>query len=144
MTTPSRLARASTVVTIASTLVGTVLAYLTLAAAVSWPPFREQAPSTPDKAGEPAVVVYKGDAARREDCTDISCAFVSVELTGFPAGASVRCTFDSSAGSSFFLPLEAKVDTRGAVKAQSTNFFGRRGGWVSATCNGVTGELNPW
>ena len=142
MSTP--FARTSTIVTIASTLVGTVLAYLTLAAAVSWPPFQHKGQSTPDVAGSPTVVVYKGDPARRDDCTDVSCAFVGVRLRGFPANTAVSCTFDSSAGSGFFLDLDAKVDTEGAVSAQSTNFFGNRGGWVSATCNGVRGELNPW
>ncbi len=143
MTTPSRLGRTSSIVAIVSTLVGTILAYLTLAASVNWPPFHKEG-SSPAKPGDPTVVVLKGENAQRSDCTDVSCAFVSVQLKGFPAGAVVHCTFDSSAGSEVFAGLDAKVDTTGAVTAQSTNFFGRRGGWVSATCDGVRGEINPW
>ncbi len=138
MISPSPLSRTSTIVTIACTLVGTVLAYLSLAAAVKWPPFQDEASSS-------RVAVYKGESARgQNDCTNVSCAFIGVELTGFPSGTAVRCTFDSSVGSGPFVDLQTKVDAAGHVQAQSTNFFGNPGGWVSATCDGVRGELNPW
>jgi hypothetical protein len=139
----SGLSKTSTVVTIISTLVGLVLAYLTFAATVSWPPFGEDSPAA-DAKGR-SVAVYKGDSAQGQPGCEIpSCAFIAVELRGFAKTTDVRCTFDSIQGPSKFLDFVGRTDGQGTLRGQSRNYIGIAGGWVSATCDGVRGELNPW
>ncbi|MBB5869039.1 hypothetical protein F4553_002418 [Allocatelliglobosispora scoriae] len=137
----SGLSKTSTVVTIISTLVGLILAYLTFAATVGWPPFGDDNPAH-DAKGR-SVAVYKGDSAQgRPRCGIPSCAFIAVELKGFPKLTDVRCTFDSSQGPRDFLDFVGRTDSKGSLLGQSQNYIGT--GWVSATCDGVRGELNPW
>lgn len=133
---PSPLKRTSTVVTIVATVIGTVVAYLSLAAAVKWPPFEKTE----------QVEVFRGQSAQGEgNCADPSCAFVGVRLAGFEAGSTVRCVFESSAQvEDAFLPYVAVVDGEGGHTGQTLNFFGNPGGWISATCGETTGVVNPW
>ncbi|MFC7245976.1 hypothetical protein ACFQO7_26155 [Catellatospora aurea] len=133
---PAPLRRTSAVVTIAATVVGTILAYLSLAAAVKWPPFQDGA--------KPTVTVFRGDPPQDPRCPGSSCANVGVQLAGFAPGSTVRCTFDSAGGPGAFGPYVATVDEDGYHRGQSTNFYGTPQGWVSATCGEATGALNPW
>ncbi|MEV4417285.1 hypothetical protein [Catellatospora sp. NPDC049609] len=137
---PAPLKRTSTIVTIVATVLGTVIAYLSLAAAVKWPPFQGD---------DTRVAVFRGDDPNDRRCQGTSCAFIGVELSGFEAGSTVRCTFDSAgAGPGSFGPYVATVDEDGRHRGQSTNFYGTPAGWVSATCSTdavtATGARNPW
>lgn len=138
---PSGLSRTSTIVTIVSTLVGLIIAYLTFAAAVKWPPFEDATASTTGR----TVMVFKAASAQGQPgCSIPSCAFIGVELRGFPANTNIRCTFDSVQGPSQFVDYQGRTDSEGAMRGQSRNYIGEAGGWVSATCDGTRGELNPW
>ncbi|GIG00316.1 hypothetical protein [Catellatospora citrea] len=131
---PAPLKRTSTIVTIVATVLGTVLAYLSLAAAVKWPPFSPAA----------SVAVVKGAHPRNDNCPGSSCAFISVRLENFAPGSVVRCTFTSAEGAEFFVPYDALIDDDGNHTGQSTNYYGTPDGWVSATCGDATGSLKPW
>jgi hypothetical protein len=132
----SRLSSTGTLVAVVTSIVGLIVGYLSLAAAVKWAPFDEPVRH---------VVVSKGDnAVGVGNCVALECAYIAVDLKGFEAGATVQCTFDSSAGSDVFGNYVAKVDSEGSLHAQTTNYFGNDGGWVSATCDETTGVLNPW
>lgn len=144
MTAPAErrpfLARTGTVVAIASTVVGMAIAYLTLAAALKWPPFQPSQPAVPK-----SVAVYRGTGANGQpNCENPACAFIGIELQGFPPDKTVRCSYDSSSGPSAFLDSIGRTDQDGFMRKQSQNYFGTPGGWVSVTCDEVRGELSPW
>ncbi|WP_144127115.1 hypothetical protein [Catellatospora sichuanensis] len=133
---PTPLKRTSAIVTIVAAVVGTVLAYLSLAAAVKWPPFQEGA--------QPKVTVFRGDNPRADNCSGSACAYIGVQLDGFAPGSTVHCTFDSADGRGVFGLYVTNVDEDGSRRATTTNYYGRPEGWVSATCGDATGALNPW
>ncbi|MEU8004640.1 hypothetical protein AB0B66_26065 [Catellatospora sp. NPDC049111] len=133
---PTPLKRTTAIVTLVATVVGTVLAYLSLAAAVKWPPFPEGA--------KPTVTVFRGGPPQNANCPGSACAYVGLQLTGFTPGSAVRCTFDSAEGPTFFGAYTATVDGDGNGRAVTTNYYGQPLGWVSATCGEATGALNPW
>lgn len=140
----SFLSSASTVVTIICTLAGSLIAYLTLAATIHIFPFQDRS-EPPDAARQKSVAVFRGGGANGQPgCANPSCAFIGVELTGFTAKSSVRCSFDSSVGSSAFLDSIGTVDADGFLRMQTENYYGNADGWVSAICEGVRGELRPW
>jgi hypothetical protein len=135
------LSRTSTLVTIASTIVGSLLAYFAFAASVSWWPFQDKPHGDQGR----VVSVYKaGPASGVGNCHDVSCAYIGVELKGFAPNTSVRCSFDSSVGPSVFRDYISTTDDRGFLRGQSDNYFGVQRGYVVALCDGVRGELNPW
>lgn len=133
---PAPFKRTGAIVTIVATVLGTVIAYLSLAAAVKWPPF--------SGLGDGKVTVYRGDPPNDPNCLGSSCAFVGVELAGFEPGSTLRCTFDSAGGPGAFGTYTATVDEDGWHRGQSTNYYGTPGGWVSVTCGDISGALNPW
>ncbi|GHJ48389.1 hypothetical protein Cs7R123_57310 [Catellatospora sp. TT07R-123] len=130
----SGLSKTATIVTIAGTLLGTLLAYLSLAAAVKWPPF------TP----KPAVTVFQGGDPHDNRCPGSACHKIGVSLSDFDADTTVRCTLDSTEGPDVFGTVTVRVDGDGQGQVESTNFYGTPGGWVSATCDGHTGRLDGW
>jgi hypothetical protein len=89
----------------------------------------------------PEVIVSKG-APRANSASCTGCNFINVQLRNFPSGASVTCTFDSQHGSGGFVRYSRTVDGAGNHGTESsTNYYGYRGEWVSATCNGVRGQV---
>ncbi|MEV0459493.1 hypothetical protein [Catellatospora methionotrophica] len=133
---PAPLKRTAAIVTLAATVLGTVLAYLSLAAAVKWPPFQEDP--------KPRVTVFRGHNPQRPDCSVPACAYVGLRVAGFDPGSAVRCTFDSADGAGFFGAYVMAVGEDGTGQATTTNYYGTPDGWVSVTCGEATGALNPW
>ncbi|MBV1855447.1 hypothetical protein [Catellatospora tritici] len=129
----SGLSRTATIVTIVGTLLGTVLAYLSLAAAVKWPPFTE-----------PSVEVFQGANPQKDNCFRSACHFIGLTLSDFDPDSAVRCTFDSAEGANLFGAEVITTDADGNARVESTNNYGTPGGWVSATCDGHTAKLEGW
>lgn len=78
-----------------------------------------------------------GNTCTSQGCTS-SCRFIHVQTANF--GGSVTCSFNSSAGPGGFVN-----ETYGANDSKdSVDFFGFHGGWVEATCGGVSSGETPW
>src|SRR5262245_56246589 len=87
----SWISKTSTLVTAVCTVAATVIGYFTLAAAVKWPPFNEDAAVAASR----QVTVFKGDG-----CSDgNNRAHIGVELVGFAADSEIICNYESSVGS---------------------------------------------
>jgi hypothetical protein len=67
-----------------------------------------------------------------------TCHYITVTTANF--SGSQTCTFNSSLGSGGFVTLPIGANET----KQSNNWFGGHGGWVEATCGGVTGRYNNW
>ena len=91
----------------------------------------------------PAVLLSKGASAMgRPGCSSSACRYIVVELRNFPSGASVTCTFNSREGSVGFVTWTRSTDGAGNRAPESSgNYYGYPGGWVEATCNGVTSRM---
>jgi len=138
---PSWITKTSTLVTAACTLAATAIGYFTLAAAVKWPPFQEDA-APPAQPAPRAVNVYKGNG-----CTDgNNCAHIGVEITGFAPGVEVICHYESSVGKVGFTAEILQAGADGRARKESTNrFWDPSGdGWVAVTCDNVRGVLQNW
>jgi hypothetical protein len=134
----SWVSKASTLVTAACTLAATIVGYLTLAAAVNWPPFRPDNPTAASR----QVNVFKGDG-----CTDgNNCAHIGVEITGFAPNSEVICTFESSVGTGGFTAELLQTDSSGRARKVSANRFwdSSGNGWAAVTCDNVRGVLQRW
>lgn len=131
----SWISKTSTLVTVACTVVATVIGYFSLAAAVKWPPFQKDS-------GSRQVNVYKGGG-----CTDgDNCAHIGVDIKGFDPDSEVICHYRSSVGSVNFTAEILRTDGDGHARKESTNrFFDPSGsGWVAVTCDDIEGVLRNW
>jgi large repetitive protein len=73
-----------------------------------------------------------------EVCNNSDCYRITVVTSGF--STNVTCNLNSSLGSGGWYAF-----TMGGNATDATPYwFGAPGGWVSATCNGVTGTYNNW
>jgi hypothetical protein len=71
-------------------------------------------------------------------CSNSHCHFIVVTLSGF--SGSVTCSFDSREGPAGFI----NETFGGNGTYQSFDYYGWSGGWVSASCNGVSSGQQGW
>lgn len=91
----------------------------------------------------PSVTVTKGTFTSHPGCG--SCNYINVQLFNFPSNASFTCVFDSETGNVGFLNLNGNVDGSGNTGVvRSDDWYGYPNKWVSATCNGVRGQVDHW
>jgi hypothetical protein len=72
-------------------------------------------------------------------CNNNHCYRITVITANFTS--NVTCTLNSSIGSG---GINTPFTMGGNATKATTYWFGAPGGWVSATCNGVTGQSAPW
>ncbi|GIH05585.1 hypothetical protein Rhe02_36520 [Rhizocola hellebori] len=93
----------------------------------------------------PQVTVTTGTIApSRTGCSGSACRYIVVTVNNFAPNTGYSCTFNSSSGSGGFSTYNFTTNSSGHFSGQTLNSFGVSSGWVSATCNGVTGTRNPW
>jgi hypothetical protein len=70
-------------------------------------------------------------------CTNNSCGYVNITTSGFDA--PVTCTINSSDGA-----YAGRRGPYGNGSRDTSAYFGFRGGWVQATCGGITSPRYTW
>ncbi|GIH09441.1 fibronectin type III [Rhizocola hellebori] len=89
------------------------------------------------------VTVAKGASAQGQPgCSSPPCAYVVVTLSNFSPNTAYACDINSAHGDLFDVTVTTNGSGNGSRQALS--YYGYPTGWVSATCNGITGTRNPW
>jgi hypothetical protein len=92
----------------------------------------------------PVVTIEKyGNAVGEPGCTDPSCQYIAVRVSGIRPG-SYTFKPNTSAGNVGMVNATINVDGAGNGYVQTGNYFGFPNGSVSATIDGITGTRSPW
>jgi hypothetical protein len=94
------------------------------------------APASPPPS--PTVTASEGASAQGQPgCSSSACHYIVVTLSNF--SGNVACSFNSREGASGFVN-----ETFGNGSHQTYDYYGYHGGWVTATCGGITSGQATW